>query len=100
MDCSLQGSSVLGIFQAGILEWVAISSSKDSSQPRDRTSVHGILQTRIWNGLSFPTPGDLPDPGVKPESLTSPAFAGRFFTTEPLGKPPDIEDDTKILQYL
>ena len=35
MDCSLPGSSVYGIFQARILEWVAISFSRRSSQPRD-----------------------------------------------------------------
>ena len=29
----------------------------------------------------FPSPGDLPDPGIEPVVLTSPAFAGRFFTT-------------------
>ena len=34
-----------------------------------------------WSGLPFPTPGDLPDPGSTPMSLTSPALAGRFFTT-------------------
>ena len=39
MDCSLQGSSVLGIFQARVLEWVAIFFSKRSPQPRDRTQV-------------------------------------------------------------
>ena len=39
MDCSLPGSSVHGILQARILEWVAISSSRGSSQPRDRTRV-------------------------------------------------------------
>ena len=37
MDCSLPGSSVQEIFQARILEWVAISSSRGSSQPRDQT---------------------------------------------------------------
>ena len=36
MDCSLPSSSVYGIFQARILEWVAISSSRGSSRPRDR----------------------------------------------------------------
>ena len=36
-DCSLPGSSIRGISQARILEWVAISSSRESSQPRDRT---------------------------------------------------------------
>ena len=39
MDCSPPGSSVHEIFQARILEWVAISFSKGSSQPRDRTLV-------------------------------------------------------------
>ena len=34
-----------------------------------------------WSGLPFPTPGDLPDPGIKPASLVSPALAGGFFTT-------------------
>ena len=52
MDCSLPGSPLHGIFQARILEWVAISSSRESSQPRDWTA-----------------------------SLMSPALAGRFFTT-------------------
>ena len=39
-----------------------------------------------WSGLPFPPPGD-PDSGIKPESITSPALAGGFFTTEPPGKP-------------
>ena len=39
MDCSLPGSSVHGIFQARVLEWVAISFSRGSSQPRDQTQV-------------------------------------------------------------
>ena len=39
MDCSLTGSSVHGSFQARILEWVAISFSRGSSQPRDRTHI-------------------------------------------------------------
>ena len=34
-----------------------------------------------WSGLPFPSPGDLPDPGIKSESLISLALAGRFFTT-------------------
>ena len=33
-----------------------------------------------WSGLPFPSAGDLPDPGIEP---VSPAWAGRFFTTEP-----------------
>ena len=34
------------------------------------SSVHGILWQEYWNGLSFPSPGDLPDPGIKPWSPT------------------------------
>ena len=44
-------------------------------------SVHEILQTTQWSGLSFPSLGDLPDPGMEPMSFTSPSSAGRFFTT-------------------
>ena len=49
--------------------------------------VHGILQERILCGLPFPSPGDLPDPEIKPVSLR---LGGGFFTTEPPGKPPDF----------
>ena len=50
MDCSLPGSSIHGIFQARILEWVAISFSRGSSQPRDRTLVSHIAGRRftLW----------------------------------------------------
>ena len=51
MNCSPPGSSVRGVLQARILEWVAISYS-----------------------------GTLSDPGIEPLSLMSPALAGRFFT--------------------
>ena len=43
-----------------------------------------------WKGLTFPTPGDLSDPGFKPMSLVSPALAGGFFTPEPPGKPANV----------
>ena len=42
MDCSLRGSSVHGIFQARVLEWVAISFSRGSSRPRDQTQISRI----------------------------------------------------------
>ena len=41
----------------------------------------GFSRQEHWGGLPFPTPGDLPDPGIKPPSLVSPALAGAFFTT-------------------
>jgi len=43
------------------------------------SSVHASSQARILDGLPFPSPGDLPDPGMEP---TSPALVGEFFTTE------------------
>ena len=46
MDCSLSGSPVHGIFQARVLEWIAISFSRGSSQHRNRTRV-----SRIAGGL-------------------------------------------------
>ena len=52
MDCNRPDTSVHGILQARILEWVAISSSRESTGP-----------------------------GTEPESLMSPALAGGFFTT-------------------
>ena len=50
MDCSLPGSSVHGIFQAIVLEWIAISFSRGSSRPRDRTRVSCIVDRRftVW----------------------------------------------------
>ena len=50
MDCSLPCSSTHGIFQARVLEWVAISFSRGSSRPRDRTWVSHIVGRRftIW----------------------------------------------------
>ena len=44
-------------------------------------SVHGI---EYWSGLPFPSPGDLPDPGIKPGS---PALEADALTSEPPGKP-------------
>ena len=46
MDCSLPGSSIHGILQARILEWVAISFSRRSSRPRDQTQVSCIAGRR------------------------------------------------------
>ena len=40
----------------------------------------GFSRQEYWSGLPCPSPGDLPDPGIKPTSLMFPALAGRFFT--------------------
>ena len=47
MDYSLPDSSILGVFQARVLEWGAISFSRGSSQPRDRTQVSCIASRRF-----------------------------------------------------
>ena len=47
----------------------------------------GSSRQEYWSGLQFPTPGDLPNLGTESTSLDSPALVGRFFTTEPPGKP-------------
>ena len=44
----------------------------------------GFSRQAYWSRYPFPSPGDLPDPGIEP---ASPALAGRYFTTEPSGKP-------------
>ena len=41
----------------------------------------GFPRQEYCSGLPFPTPGDLPDPGIEPLSLTSPTLEGGFFTT-------------------
>ena len=125
MDCSPPGSSIHGILQARILGWVAISSSRGSSPPRDWTQVSrivgrcftlwatreakvkvkslsrvwlfatrwtaahqalsmGFSRQEYWNGLPFPSPGDLPNPGIEPRS---PALQADALTSEPPGKP-------------
>ena len=67
----------------------------------------GFSRQEYWSGVPFPPPGNLPNPGIKPTSLTSPELAGRFFTITGLGwvlnpmtdvcKRPC--EDTKILKY-
>ena len=47
----------------------------------------GFSRQDYWSRLPFPSPGDLPNPGIKTMSPVAPAQAGRFFTTEPPGKP-------------
>ena len=46
----------------------------------------GFSRQEYWSRLSCPSPGDLPDPGIKPTTLTSPAMVGKFFTPSTLWK--------------
>ena len=50
----------------------------DSSPP---LLLMEFSKQEYWSGVPFPPPGDLPDPGIKPTSLMSPALASKFFTT-------------------
>ena len=45
------------------------------------SSVHGIPRQGVWSGLPFPSPGALPDQGIKPASLASPALAKKIKQT-------------------
>ena len=47
------------------------------------SSVHGISQAKYWSGLPFPSPRDLPDPGIEPGS---PALQADSLPSEPPGK--------------
>ena len=51
----------------------------------------GFSRQENWNVLPFPTPGDLPNPGIKPMTLVSPELAGGFFTTAPPVKPLSVK---------
>ena len=50
-----------------------------------------------WSGLAFPSPGDLPNPGIE---LVSPALAGGFFTAESPGKPIRKFSSVQSLSYV
>ena len=96
------GNSIHGIFQARILEWVAISffmyhvreCVKSLSRVQlfatpwtvaHRTPLSiGFSRQEFWSGLPFPFPGDLPDPGIEPRC---PALQADALTSEPPGKP-------------
>ena len=47
----------------------------------------GFSRQEYWSGLPCPPPGDLPDPGIEPTSVTAPALAGKFFTTSSTWEP-------------
>ena len=47
-----------------------------------------ISRQEYWNELPFPTSGDLPDPGIEPMSLVSPALSGRLFTIAAIWEAP------------
>ena len=66
--------SLVGYSQQGQKEWPKCLNTHTLSM--------GFSRQKHWNGLPFPPPRDLLDPGIKPTSSASPALIGRLFTTE------------------
>ena len=101
MDCKflLQGIFPIPWLNQCLLHWCWFSRQvvSNSYDPMDcgppGSSSMGFPREEYWSGLPFPSPGDLPDAGIKPGSLDSlltelprkPAFVGEFFTTESPG---------------
>ena len=112
VDCSPPGSSVHGIFQARILERVAIYARNLLLKREKKKNIYiyipcmlrhfspvqlcvtlwtvacqvplfvGFSRQEYWSGSPFPSLGELPNTGIKPMSLMCPALAGGFFTTK------------------
>ena len=60
----------------------------------------GFSRQEYWSGLPFPSPGDLPESGIKPTSLVSPALAGRFLPWCHLGSPLSLGKYTELEHHL
>ena len=101
IDGSPSGSPVPGILQARTLEWVAISFSNAWKwKVKGKSLIHvqlfttpwtathqaplsmGFSRQEYWSGVPLPPLGDLPDTGIEPVSLESPALTGGLFTWE------------------
>ena len=86
MSASMQGQTIL-LTVPFVVVWL-LSSAQFFATPQTITRQAplsmGFPRQEYWSGLSFPSPGNLPDPRIKP---MSPALADRVFTTEPPGKP-------------
>ena len=65
-----------------LLNLVPLFVTMDYSLPG--FSIHGIFQAKYWSGLPFPSPEDLPDPGIEPGS---PELQADALPSEPAGKP-------------
>ena len=89
VECFVTGSGPVPYFCYHLVLCSVVSSSlRPHGLSPPGSSVHGHGQRQeYWSGLPFPSPGDLPSPGIKPES---PALAGGFFTTSTTFSPCDI----------
>ena len=71
--------AVTSVISDSVIPWTVAHQSPLSTR---------FPKQEYWSGLPCPPPGDLPDLGIELTSLTAPALADRYFTTEPPGKPP------------
>ena len=76
----IQGHYYSLMHMCGSCSWVQLFVALWTVAHQDPLSM-GFSRQEYWSGLPCSPPGDLPDPGIEPMSLTSPSFAGGFFTT-------------------
>ena len=77
MDASICGSTAVSSLCAKPLQSCLFVTLRTRQAPLSM----GFSRQEYWSGLPCPPPGDLPDPRIKPVSLTSPALVGRLFIT-------------------
>ena len=70
--CKEDNASLLEMYHFLVVVALSLSRVQLSCDPMDcsppGSSVHGVSRQESWSGLPFPSPGDLPDPGIKPVS--------------------------------
>ena len=78
--------------------FVMSSSLRPMDYSSPGSSAHGTSQARILEWVAISYPGDLPNSGIEPSSLVSPALAGGFFTTELPSNPSLVLDIIQLLK--
>ena len=73
-----------GVGSLSLLQGIFPTQGLNPSLPHFRQILYQLRHKENWSGLQFPSPGNLPDPEIKP---ASPILAGGFFSAEPPGKP-------------
>ena len=86
LDCHLPESRILPYLSVCLLSRVRLfGTPMDCSSPG--SPVHGNIPARMLAWFAVSSPGDLPNPGIKPTCPVAPALANEFFITEAFGKP-------------
>ena len=101
MGCSPPGSSVRGIFQARILEWIAISFSRGSSQPMDRTHVSCIDRWILYHWATWEAHLLVRSINVRGVAPCTSFYSKYWWCSSKLEKddqPVNIEDDCRVIK--